>query len=114
MAVIPADEGGAADHTLKVGAGDVERPVVRCAGREDDRVVEPDKLVDRHVAADRDMADEADIVGERRAFVAARDRLRSEEHTSELQSLMRMSYAVFCWKKKKTTAHKLDNKRAHH
>src|SRR3546814_1433541 len=26
---------------------------------------------------------------------------RSEEHTSELQSLMRKSYAVFCWKKKK-------------
>src|SRR3546814_4060664 len=26
---------------------------------------------------------------------------RSEEHTSELQSLMRISYAVFCWEKKK-------------
>src|SRR3546814_8823955 len=26
--------------------------------------------------------------------------LRSEEHTSELQSLMRNSYAVFCWQKK--------------
>src|SRR3546814_7329220 len=29
--------------------------------------------------------------------------LRSEEHTSELQSLMRISYAVFCLKKKKYT-----------
>src|SRR3546814_2584690 len=29
------------------------------------------------------------------------DNLRSEEHTSELQSLMRISYAVFCLKKKK-------------
>src|SRR3546814_5591727 len=29
-------------------------------------------------------------------------KLRSEEHTSELQSLMRISYAVFCLKKKKT------------
>src|SRR3546814_3571013 len=29
-------------------------------------------------------------------------RLRSEEHTSELQSLMRSSYAVFCLKKKNT------------
>src|SRR3546814_7916459 len=29
-------------------------------------------------------------------------RHRSEEHTSELQSLMRISYAVFCLKKKKT------------
>src|SRR3546814_10283548 len=31
-----------------------------------------------------------------------RQRLRSEEHTSELQSLMRISYAVFCLKKKNT------------
>src|SRR3546814_10804229 len=30
---------------------------------------------------------------------------RSEEHTSELQSLMRTSYAVFCLKKKKTQQH---------
>src|SRR3546814_3062345 len=30
------------------------------------------------------------------------NRFRSEEHTSELQSLMRISYAVFCLKKKKT------------
>src|SRR3546814_2935369 len=30
-------------------------------------------------------------------------RPRSEEHTSELQSLMRISYAVFCLKKKQTT-----------
>src|SRR3546814_1741909 len=32
-----------------------------------------------------------------------RDRSRSEEHTSELQSLMRISYAVFCLKKKNTS-----------
>src|SRR3546814_2066310 len=32
----------------------------------------------------------------------ASGRYRSEEHTSELQSLMRISYAVFCLKKKKT------------
>src|SRR3546814_1730496 len=31
---------------------------------------------------------------------------RSEEHTSELQSLMRISYAVFCLKKKKTQIHR--------
>src|SRR3546814_8283871 len=30
---------------------------------------------------------------------------RSEEHTSELRSLMRISYAVFCLKKKKNTTH---------
>src|SRR3546814_8237120 len=34
-------------------------------------------------------------------IVRAADRKRSEEHTSELQSLMRISYAVFCLKKKK-------------
>src|SRR3546814_5484373 len=48
-----------------------------------------------------------DVVGLRARLAA--DRLRnegadrSEEHTSELQSLMRISYAVFCLKKKKTT-----------
>src|SRR3546814_8099524 len=36
----------------------------------------------------------------------ARPALRSEEHTSELQSLMRISYAVFCLKKKNTITHK--------
>src|SRR3546814_3976650 len=34
------------------------------------------------------------------------DLIRSEEHTSELQSLMRISYAVFCLKKKKKQQHK--------
>src|SRR3546814_10849742 len=34
---------------------------------------------------------------------------RSEEHTSELQSLMRTSYAVFCLNKKKTKTHKKHN-----
>src|SRR3546814_7942974 len=35
------------------------------------------------------------------AEIVAADEARSEEHTSELQSLMRISYAVFCLKKKK-------------
>src|SRR3546814_8712126 len=35
---------------------------------------------------------------------------RSEEHTSELQSLMRISYAVFCLKKKKNSNITTDNK----
>src|SRR3546814_2511679 len=40
---------------------------------------------------------------------------RSEEHTSELQSLMRISYAVFCLKKKKTTLrHQRDYTSKHH
>src|SRR3546814_4896720 len=36
---------------------------------------------------------------------APSDFARSEEHTSELQSLMRISYAVFCLKKKKNKKH---------
>src|SRR3546814_7075865 len=36
------------------------------------------------------------------AGAAAAINMRSEEHTSELQSLMRISYAVFCLEKKKT------------
>src|SRR3546814_5529937 len=38
---------------------------------------------------------------------------RSEEHTSELQSLMRISYAVFCLKKKKTERSTTTTKDAH-
>src|SRR3546814_1315322 len=46
-------------------------------------------------------ADHARLWPALRALVEAA--LRSEEHTSELQSLMRISYAVFCLKKKKKT-----------
>src|SRR3546814_10380579 len=40
-----------------------------------------------------------------RHLVQGPRRVRSEEHTSELQSLMRTSYAVFCLKKKKQKTH---------
>src|SRR3546814_10440069 len=40
-------------------------------------------------------------------------RQRSEEHTSELQSLMRISYAVFCLKKKKQHQHTQHTKSTH-
>src|SRR3546814_6867728 len=46
-------------------------------------------------AARRGVGADAGVAG------VAGDRRRSEEHTSELQSLMRISYAVFCLKKKK-------------
>src|SRR3546814_1962706 len=46
----------------------------------------------------------ADLPDARRERLrGARAGVRSEEHTSELQSLMRISYAVFCLKKKKNT-----------
>src|SRR3546814_2027129 len=38
-----------------------------------------------------------------RMLYSGTQQIRSEEHTSELQSLMRISYAVFCLKKKNTT-----------
>src|SRR3546814_7826751 len=41
----------------------------------------------------------------------AREPDRSEEHTSELQSLMRISYAVFCLKKKKNRTNKYNRVR---
>src|SRR3546814_3050402 len=44
-------------------------------------------------------------VAQRRRHVAERVGVRSEEHTSELQSLMRISYAVFCLNKKKQRAY---------
>src|SRR3546814_7313167 len=42
---------------------------------------------------------------------ALRDAFRSEEHTSELQSLMRISYAVFCLKKKNKKKNKRRSRR---
>src|SRR3546814_2527999 len=55
------------------------------------RVAGHDRLQEYHLHHPRRLADQAQEVGEE----------RSEEHTSELQSLMRISYAVFCFKKKK-------------
>src|SRR3546814_1583364 len=51
------------------------------------------------------MVEELAVSGARAAqqMYGARGWVRSEEHTSELQSLMRISYAVFCLKKKNKT-----------
>src|SRR3546814_3910702 len=46
---------------------------------------------------------EEEVAAMEAAERAEAQQLRSEEHTSELQSLMRISYAVFCLKKKKHT-----------
>src|SRR3546814_10862266 len=68
--------------------------------------------IDRWVSDEDEEADEEEHHGQRhllglglgfgllRSHGVVADRLRSEEHTSELQSLMRISYAVFCLKKK--------------
>src|SRR3546814_4187107 len=60
----------------------------------------PDRQVGRPVSA----VEEA-LHAYRAAVDESRRAERSEEHTSELQSLMRISYAVFCLKKKNTKKH---------
>src|SRR3546814_4200630 len=64
------------------------------------RLVEARRIL---LAAGAAQMDEVDAVGElpdHRRQVVVGTHARSEEHTSELQSLMRNSYAVFCLKKK--------------
>src|SRR3546814_3300490 len=63
------------------------------------RIVE--ELVERLEGASRRVVPGAELGGARELLDAARSLLGSEEHKSELQSLMRISYAVFCLKKKK-------------
>src|SRR3546814_4977202 len=81
-----------------------------------DRIQLDHRLVRGQVAGHRDVAVVADHLPERmpgidqeiggvggllrQLFGRHRKQVRSEEHTSELQSLMRISYAVFCLKKK--------------
>src|SRR3546814_10431152 len=68
--------------------------VVAVVGGVDDDVVDVQQQV--AVGLGEHRVDEVDLVHR------LEGRGRSEEHTSELQSLMRISYAVFCLKKKKT------------
>src|SRR3546814_7098341 len=73
--------------------------------RRDDHLDQLDEAVADGLQLDRAvgpiMADQ-DAGGDRGEHLDIQVRPRSEEHTSELQSLMRISYAVFCLKKKKT------------
>src|SRR3546814_10242822 len=67
---------------------ELERPQRQVGHRIDQRTIGDVDPARRHrIGLGRN-----DVLGDRRA--------RSEEHTSELQSLMRISYAVFCLKKK--------------
>src|SRR3546814_7600994 len=87
-----------ADHVL-VGA--TEHDAVLRAAPDAPRIA-----VDRSGLADLE-ALRRELGGSGPALVAVQ---RSEEHTSELQSLMRISYAVFCLKKKR---HNSDNQQSH-
>src|SRR3546814_1933406 len=60
---------------------------------------------DADAGADLSPLEWKDLLDDRLALAARLSPAqRSEEHTSELQSLMRISYAVFCLKKKKNTS----------
>src|SRR3546814_10741551 len=63
---------------------------------------EPGRAVPFRPHRHADMIDGSAQIAPRVGIVMADRQRRSEEHTSELQSLMRISYAVFCLKKKKT------------
>src|SRR3546814_9479430 len=54
------------------------------------------------IAVIKTQGSDTKLIGQMQPYYEARGmgRCRSEEHTSELQSLMRISYAVFCLKKK--------------
>src|SRR3546814_6204809 len=102
-AVQPAEPGGAVEQPGKLGMGGHARLVeqdglrrIYARGEQRRRHVAGVGAQLRRVVADRDRVQ----IGEEEQAVTA---CRSEEHTSELQSLMRISYAVFCLKKKKTT-----------
>src|SRR3546814_8291290 len=71
-----------------------ERGLIRIGGAK-----EAQRDAGRQLDPDGGVADRVDREKDERAH---RHRRRSEEHTSELQSLMRISYAVFCLNKKHT------------
>src|SRR3546814_8793962 len=75
-------------RSLAQGLRQPERDLRKHHHQDQSDNLQPDEGKDRH-----ENLLQGDILG--------RHRLRSEEHTSELQSLMRISYAVFCLKKKK-------------
>src|SRR3546814_5834480 len=68
--------------------------------RDVDVDIEPPRRIGERGVAE---AVEGGALGDQRRERGANLVKRSEEHTSELQSLMRISYAVFCLKKKKIT-----------
>src|SRR3546814_10796492 len=85
------------DGVLRLGAGEADRVVGGAArggrgGTDAHEEAHPDE---HHpaAAADREVSQAVEERGHARLCSRA---IRSEEHTSELQSLMRISYAVFC------------------
>src|SRR3546814_10516304 len=80
---------GATPAGARVQRAWLDIEVVQCGYCQSGQIMSASALLARNAAPDDDNIDAA--------------MARSEEHTSELQSLMRISYAVFCLKKKKPT-----------
>src|SRR3546814_9054406 len=95
--VEPAQEGSAGIFALEV-VGGVEQPL-------------PARLALAARKRPQTVQSPCDRAGEAQLALAVRGHRpeRSEEHTSELQSLMRISYAVFCLKKKNSIIRKNTN-----
>src|SRR3546814_3281373 len=110
ITVVPRDEPGRGDIAVFKSPRDGVRLIKRVVAVGGDRVA----LEDGHLSINGQPLAEADALdveyfGDRRARLNLDmgggpdiDGLRTEEHTSELQSLMRISYAVFCLHKKKS------------
>src|SRR3546814_5283390 len=84
----------------RAGEGEMERGAVADVDGDRDPLANLGHVgVGQHLALDAGEAPPgfAEFIVERRRLAIAG---RSEEHTSELQSIMRISYAVFCLKKK--------------
>src|SRR3546814_3098081 len=99
--------------TDRIAERTVERGRVLGAVGEDagvDVAVEFQRGTDRADAAVHHVAGRDHVGAGARMRQRLLDQHRSEEHTSELQSLMRISYAVFCLKKKKKTQSNHTNK----
>src|SRR3546814_3477609 len=87
---------------------DIEKLIAHFGDRDVAEITEGDIFIAAHkICADTSNANK------NRRVVAPAATIRSEEHTSELQSLMRISYAVFCLKKKKNTTQTEDIKKPH-
>src|SRR3546814_7393036 len=91
------------------------RRAVQAAGQSAEQGREQDGPVNRHRRPGVCRPLRCRRRAERPVAPAAADRrARSEEHTSELQSLMRISYAVFCLKKKKIIPKEMSTQALYH
>src|SRR3546814_8546162 len=99
--------GATAKTTIKIGASHRERAAARLPLQP---MFVSGGLHGHEAAAHHRMIGATELRAEKMISSGACGREpRSEEHTSELQSLMRISYAVFCLKKKKTKNQRLRN-----